>query len=164
APGVPPFVPDPAAGCPTIVGRRGFNVGTYLDRRGRRGQVGGLAHGGVSPIPGSPLKTLRGFSPIAGHPLAAWRQGTPHATDPKKIVSLVIPGPVAGNPRDIGPLGVLVRRHLLDSLWRRFGYHHARLRIERDNPRKRLMHGPACKHLDPLRITRIGRFGTAYGA
>ena len=131
--------------------------GTGFDRRRRLGQVFHLARLGVGPVPGSPLKALPGLTPIAGHPLAARRQGAPDAADPQEIAPLIVPAPVAGDPRDVGPFRFLVGRQFLDGGRRRFRHHDARLGIERHGFRKGLVDRPAREHLHPFLDIRLAR-------
>ena len=104
-PGIAVLMPHPTAGQPHVVRRRRGDVGTGFGGRRRLGQVLHLGRLGVGPIPGSPLEALRGLAPITGHPLAARRKVAPDAADPEEIASLVVPAPVAGYPRDVGPCG-----------------------------------------------------------
>ena len=150
APGIAAILPHPTAGQPCLVGRRCGNVGTGFDGRRRLGQVCHLVRLGIGPVPGSPLKALRGLAPITGHPLAARRQIAPDAADPKEILPLVVPAPVAGDPRDVGPLQSLFRRQFFDGSRRRFRRHDARLGIVCHGFRECLVNRPAREHLHPL--------------
>lgn len=151
-PGISSLIPEPAARRPTVVRRRRFDVRPRFHRRGRRRQIRRLARSSVCPIPGSPLITFRNLPPIARDPSAARRHITPGAADPKKVIALVIPTPIARNPCDVVPFRPHVGRHFFDGVGRRFGHHDPRLGIERDHPGEGLMHRPAREHLCPGRI------------
>ena len=128
---------------------RAATLGPASTVRGWLGQVFDLAQLGIGPVARSPLKALRGLAPITGYPLAARRQGSPDAADPKEIVPLVVPAPVTGNPRNVGPLRSLFRRHFFDGGWRRFRHNDARLGVKGHGLREGLVNRPSREHFHP---------------
>jgi hypothetical protein len=113
-----------------VVFRRRGRVGTRFKRFGRRFlDVFDLLHVGCGPKAAGPLPTIVNLGPITDHPPAALRDFAPNAADPDKVVALVVPLPVAGDPLDIVALGPLIGRELFDGLGRFLFDDYARLGV-----------------------------------
>jgi hypothetical protein len=84
--------------------------------RGLFGRSLALALSDGNPGAGNPLVASFALVPVAGHPLSALGRIAPNAADPDKVLAVVVVVPVAGNPLDIGPGRLVVRREFLDRL------------------------------------------------
>ena len=142
----------PVAWNPTMIARGGLDVRPDLHAAGRLGQVGNLRGFRVLPVTGRPLVLAIRIRPITWHPLPARRQIPPNSADPQKVVLLLIPRPVAGNPGDVVTFQLLLRRHLLDRGWRLDFHQNTRLGIVRNRPGEGLMNRPPGQNLDARRI------------
>ena len=69
-------------------------------------------------------------------------------TDPDKIISLIVPAPIARNPNGSIALGLIVGRQLIDFLWRLAMDDQSRSRIRSDRLCKCLVQWTANQGFD----------------
>jgi len=138
-------LPRPVARGPEIVFPRGGTRRACIKRRGGFRQKLDLLLLGIGPEAWHPLETSVGLLPFAGNPIAARRHIAPHATHPQKIFALAIPHPIAGNPLNVLPLGLLLRRQFIDRCRRLLGDDFPVLLIEHHWLGERLMNRPLVK-------------------
>ena len=82
--------------------------------------------------------------PVARDPTAIRGRNTPDTTDPDVIFSFVVPGPVAGNPENVFPLGFIFRRNFTDRFWRGVRYQGTGIRVIVNLLSKCLVDGTSC--------------------
>ena len=141
-PDVPRLAPAPCSWNPRVIPGGGTDVGAGLKAGWRFVQVFDFLGGGIRPVTGDPLVILAGLPPIARNPLPPRRKIAPDTTDPKKFTGFIIPGPVAGDPRHIGPLRALIRRDFLHFRGWGFRHHQSRGGFIDDGSCEGLVHGP----------------------
>lgn len=140
-------LPDPAARNPEIVAVRRSDVGTLLDRLGRRRQICDFFDIVVRPEAGNPLVPLRNASPITWDPPRIARNISPQPADPDEPFLLGIPAPIPGNPDDVIPFRHLVGGEFINRFGRLLFDDHAGCWIAGVGVRERLVHRPAGERL-----------------
>ncbi len=131
----------PATVDPEVIVRGGWAGRALFETLWGRGQVFYLLGLDGRPEPGHPLMPVVGLAPIAGDPALTRRKHAVNPGNPDIVLALVVPGPVARNPRGVF-VGLDFRRHLRNRLGRRLGHDEPRLRIKRQRFRKRLVKRP----------------------
>ncbi len=153
APGVSRFGPVPAAGRPDRIGSEWVADRPGLDAGGRGGQVLGVGWVHRHPDAGGPLPASIDLVPVAWYPVMPGRRQPPDPADPDvitAITAILIPAPVAGDPLDVVPLGLLVRGLLFDRLGRFCRHHGPGSGVIDDGLGKRFVHRAARLNLHPV--------------
>ena len=84
----------------------------------------------VAPITGRPLPAGDDhFRETAGMPRVTRRHLPPETAYPDKLILIVVPLPVAGDPLHVVAGGLLIRRYLVNEGWWFFGCERSRLRL-----------------------------------
>lgn len=122
-----------------------------LERRRRRRQVLDVLLSRAFPESGRPLPlAVTGIAPCPGHPIAVRRRNTPETAHPEKVLFVIVPRPVTGNPLHVLTFGLFVRRQFLDRLWRLLRDQDPSLRLRATGGGICLMYRSAGQHFDAL--------------